>query len=379
MIKYLPIRYKFLLMASLGICAIVILSFLAFDITNKGVLNVNNVFEGSKRAQTIQQTYILPLFKLREQSLSLIMAPNEDLRKDILTKINEMLIPMQESFSLLPPTIYQQWQNYTKLILANQAYLKDDFEEGAFINANTSERDEFYMLMESLEVLQQNELTHSFQTYNKANKEAINSRYFIAGWLMIVVLLTFIFGFGIAKNIMDSILQLRHGLREFFDYLKPPSIEEAKRIHIPLNNKDELGEMARQINHNIEIIQANLEQDSKLIEDATHVVEELKLDNLDRRLVASGNSDQLNLLKAVMNEMLDNLEFRIQQEINERTRQERLLIQQSKLAAMGNMIGNIAHQWRQPLGEINAILMIIQVRQHFKDFDEAFLAQKIEE
>ena len=137
--------------------------------------------------------------------------------------------------------------------------------------------------------------------------------------------------------------------------------------------------MAKQINKNIEIIQANLEQDSKLIEDATNVVEDLKLGNLDRRLVASGNSDQLNLLKAVMNEMLDNLELRIQQEIDERTRQEQLLIQQSKLAAMGNMIGNIAHQWRQPLGEINALLMIIQVRQHFDDFNEAFLTEKIEE
>ena len=95
--------------------------------------------------------------------------------------------------------------------------------------------------------------------------------------------------------------------------------------------------------------------------------------------MARANSDQLNLLKAVMNEMLDNLEFRIQQEINERTRQEQLLIQQSKLAAMGNMIGNIAHQWRQPLGEINALLMIIQVRRHFEDFTEEFLNAKIEE
>lgn len=43
-----------------------------------------------------------------------------------------------------------------------------------------------------------------------------------------------------------------------------------------------------------------------------------------------------------MNEMLDNLEFKIQQEMDERTKQEQLLIQQSKLAAMGNRIGNIA-------------------------------------
>jgi signal transduction histidine kinase len=366
-------------MASLGVCSIVTLSFLAFDITQKGVVNVNNVFEGSKRVQTIQQTYILPLFKLREQSLSLIMAPNEDLRKDILRTINAMYQKMDEPFQRLPKNVYDQWQNYVTLIRANQSYLKDDFEEGAFINANTVERDQFYALMDSLDEMQQNELSHASDTFTKANKEANNSRYFIVVWLIVIIVLTLLIGSYIAKNIVDSTLHVSKGLREFFDYLKSPSTEEATRIHIPLNNKDELGDMARRINKNIEIIQANLEQDSKLIEDATNVVEDLKLGNLDRRLVARANSDQLNLLKAVMNEMLDNLEFRIQQEINERTRQEQLLIQQSKLAAMGNMIGNIAHQWRQPLGEINALLMIIQVRRHFEDFTEEFLNAKIEE
>ncbi|NCB53611.1 MAG: HAMP domain-containing histidine kinase [Epsilonproteobacteria bacterium] len=379
MIKYLSIRLKFLLMASLGVCSIVTLSFLAFDITQKGVVNVNNVFEGSKRVQTIQQTYILPLFKLREQSLSLIMAPNEDLRKDILRTINAMYQKMDEPFQHLPKNVYDQWQNYVTLIRANQSYLKDDFEEGAFINANTVERDQFYALMDSLDEMQQNELSHASDTFTKANKEANNSRYFIVVWLIVIIVLTLLIGSYIAKNIVDSTLHVSKGLREFFDYLKSPSTEEATRIHIPLNNKDELGDMARRINKNIEIIQANLEQDSKLIEDATNVVEDLKLGNLDRRLVARANSDQLNLLKAVMNEMLDNLEFRIQQEIDERTRQEQLLIQQSKLAAMGNMIGNIAHQWRQPLGEINALLMIIQVRRHFEDFTEEFLNAKIEE
>lgn len=379
MIKYLSIRLKFLLMASLGVCSIVTLSFLSFDITQKGVVNVNNVFEGSKRVQTIQQTYILPLFKLREQSLSLIMAPNEDLRKDILRTINAMYQKMDEPFQHLPKNVYEQWQNYVALIRANQSYLKDDFEEGAFINANTVERDQFYALMDSLDEMQQNELSHASDTFTKANKEANNSRYFIVVWLIVIIVLTLLIGSYIAKNIVDSILHVSKGLREFFDYLKSPSTEEATRIHIPLSNKDELGDMARRINKNIEIIQANLEQDSKLIEDATNVVEDLKLGNLDRRLVARANSDQLNLLKAVMNEMLDNLEFRIQQEINERTRQEQLLIQQSKLAAMGNMIGNIAHQWRQPLGEINALLMIIQVRRHFEDFTEEFLNAKIEE
>jgi len=41
---------------------------------------------------------------------------------------------------------------------------------------------------------------------------------------------------------------------------------------------------------------------------------------------------------------------------------ERMLIQQSKMASMGEMIGNIAHQWRQPLSIISTIATGIQMQ-----------------
>ncbi len=40
--------------------------------------------------------------------------------------------------------------------------------------------------------------------------------------------------------------------------------------------------------------------------------------------------------------------------------QERLMLQQAKMAEMGDMIGAIAHQWRQPLNSINAAAMKIR-------------------
>lgn len=43
----------------------------------------------------------------------------------------------------------------------------------------------------------------------------------------------------------------------------------------------------------------------------------------------------------------------IEEKALENTRQQTLLAQQSKMAAMGEMIGNIAHQWRQPLSIIS--------------------------
>jgi len=52
-------------------------------------------------------------------------------------------------------------------------------------------------------------------------------------------------------------------------------------------------------------------------------------------------------------EIKNQLIFISAQDITEVKRQNKVLLEQSKLAAMGEMIGNIAHQWRQPLSAIS--------------------------
>lgn len=63
--------------------------------------------------------------------------------------------------------------------------------------------------------------------------------------------------------------------------------------------------------------------------------------------------------------MSDISEYKKMQKTN--MEQERMLLQQSKMATMGEMMGIIAHQWMQPL---NSIAMISQMLQELVDVDE---------
>jgi len=55
----------------------------------------------------------------------------------------------------------------------------------------------------------------------------------------------------------------------------------------------------------------------------------------------------------------NNLETQVIKAVDEVRQKDQMLIQQNRLAAMGEMINNIAHQWRQPLNHVGLIIQNI--------------------
>ncbi|PPK62669.1 histidine kinase/DNA gyrase B/HSP90-like ATPase [Malaciobacter marinus] len=71
--------------------------------------------------------------------------------------------------------------------------------------------------------------------------------------------------------------------------------------------------------------------------------------------------------------------FKMRQTELEKQQNETILINKSKLASMGEMIGNIAHQWRQPLTHLSYIIMNLKAAYENDKLDKKYLEKKTDE
>ncbi|MBF0456302.1 MAG: PAS domain S-box protein [Nitrospirae bacterium] len=96
------------------------------------------------------------------------------------------------------------------------------------------------------------------------------------------------------------------------------------------------------------------------------------------RLVAIRDITQRKRMELQLKRLNDHLMELVTEEIQKRQRNEQLLIQQSKMASMGEMIGLIAHQWRQPLNAVGMIVQDIKQAYIYGELDELYINNSVD-
>jgi signal transduction histidine kinase/ABC-type nitrate/sulfonate/bicarbonate transport system substrate-binding protein len=88
-----------------------------------------------------------------------------------------------------------------------------------------------------------------------------------------------------------------------------------------------------------------------------------------RQYVLKKSNENLNMLvdnkTQELQELNTSLEHKIAKAIIEKRKQDKILDTQAKMVSMGEMIGNIAHQWRQPLSVISTGVTGMQVQKEY--------------
>ena len=167
--------------------------------------------------------------------------------------------------------------------------------------------------------------------------------------ILAMLIASIVFSFILTKWLVTPILILNDAAR------KIAQGDFESKVDITQNG--EIGELALSFNNMIEA----LKNSDKQLRDYNDLLEQK---------VAERTQD--------LNSLNQKLDQRVKDEVFKRAEQEQILIQQSRFAAMGEMIGNIAHQWRQPLNALGLLLQNIEYAYETETLDAPYIKQVIE-
>ncbi len=86
-------------------------------------------------------------------------------------------------------------------------------------------------------------------------------------------------------------------------------------------------------------------------------------------IVTSENITERIAAEKQLQELNKNLEQRVKEEVEKNRLKDKQVIEQSKLAQIGEMLSMIAHQWRQPLGAISTTAIGIETKLMLNKYD----------
>ncbi len=90
-------------------------------------------------------------------------------------------------------------------------------------------------------------------------------------------------------------------------------------------------------------------------------------------------NESVNEKTKELRELNKELEAKIKFEVEQNRQKDKIMYQHSRLASMGEMVGNIAHQWRQPLNSLSIIIQSFGIKNMTGQLTDEFIEKQVEE
>lgn len=199
----------------------------------------------------------------------------------------------------------------------------------------------------------------------KEHDSKVNNLYIQSVMLFFMLsFLSFLVSYYITRLIVDPITKLNETVSSItLDNLD---------IKAEDSRNDEIGELSKAFNK----MTYQLDQAQKKLKSSNETLEQrVKQRTIELEVANKNLSEKSNELS----ELNKNLDSKVKYEINKRRKQEQMLLHQSRLAAMGEMVGNIAHQWRQPLNALSIIIQNIQLSYKIDKLTDDFMKKSVDD
>jgi len=127
---------------------------------------------------------------------------------------------------------------------------------------------------------------------------------------IIIIAIVVYLSITVLKSNLSSISS---GIESFFKFLNKQS-SDVDTINISSN--DEFGQMAKNINENIDNIKTSIIEDNMIIEEVKTIANDVSQGYLSKRINKTTSTDSLNELRDLLNQMLDNLQSILGKDLN---------------------------------------------------------------
>ncbi len=222
---HLTIGQRLFILALVPLMALTGIGIYNFISGSKAMGLMKRIYDSGSKVEMISVRIAEPISRLRETSLSIVLAPDDRFRgkivadyEDLVTAIDNNFIKLKENIGTGDdeiPAIEKMWQQYKLLSAYTREQTELGYREAGFINVNGPEREQFRQLIEKLNNWQQSATHQSENVYNQVNRKADQNIRLSIGIILILLvilsILTVLISRSITKQVRNVITALTAG------------------------------------------------------------------------------------------------------------------------------------------------------------------------
>ncbi|PPK61378.1 methyl-accepting chemotaxis protein [Malaciobacter marinus] len=301
MLNKLSIMLKLKLNSALIIFSLLIAGVIIYNILNSLSREYINSLAIAKQNETLNAIYINGLL-YNSSSGVVFQNPNSKKAKNTMQNAIKNTQKAANEFKKINNSLYMEFEQkvidfllisktLNKKVIDNHALEKDDMKKSLKAWRNLK-----FTIIDILKIIKKNS-DMAQKNFHNTIKQSIITVIVLMSIFSIIIL---IFNILLSKSIISPLEILKDAMKKLTD-------SSNKDIKIEIKTKDETAQIAKYFNEYISKIEKDHLEDTLVINDVNHVVNEIKKGNLSTRVTKTSSSKSVKELVNALNSMLDTL------------------------------------------------------------------------